>query len=1177
MTPKISDIALDTTAQIIKQNQIDYEPKISVIIPVYNTEEYLKESLDSVTSQTLKEIEIICIDDGSKDKSSEILLEYAQKDKRITIIKQPNLGPAQARNHGISIAKGEFIAFMDSDDMYPNNHTLEYMYTSAKKNKVLICGGSLIQLKHGIMITDASKFEEGYTFKKDGIIEYKDYQFDYGYWRFIYNRQFLKENQIYFPNYLRQEDPLFFIKAMWTAKSFYALAQPTYTYRASYKQITWTEQKSYDVVKALTDVLNYTKAHNLDKLHYINAQRLINTWFLRGFNQLIKKDENKILLEQMVASLNYNFINKWNPEFSLKSFYKVLSNIGKISVIIPIYNVEAYLPQCLDSIINQTLKNLEIICINDGSTDGSLKIAEKYAEKDKRIIIINQQNQGLPNARNSGLKIATGEYIMFIDSDDWIDTDYIEKMYFSAIENNADMVKSGYKHYFHDKVTDDLINKKINNRYTKKQLLQPYENNIVVWATLYEKDFLIKNNILYFDNDILKHEDILYTLKSTILANKIAPVIDTYYNYRRYSSVLSIFNYDESCILPIITSRALKFLNTHITPRKVYIASAQRLVWRMIEGYKKLVKYPQFTKDKFHYLKQMLTIFSKFRYKREIFENYNSLFKKLNKKYINQWLANQKNILIVEVNNCHGECLPGHIKYFQDMGYEVDVLINKAQQKENPLYMFNNICVTYQLPEHIIKKLNSVSAKEYDLCFLNSNTIYGYNALSILNLITPRTSLPKILYVEHDTNDICNISFTTTPIVLKKFNNSDTVFEVNPHYFGEFPYHEKNKITKFIVAGNIENKRKNHQLLISAVTRLVNKGINNFVITIIGKGDSLSIPENISSYFDIKGRLSYPDMYKEMSEADYFLTLLDPSNSEHNRYLKSGTSGSFQLIYGFNMPCLIAKKFARKHHFNSENSIIYSRNSQLASAMISAINTSDAEYQKMKNNLHLLSDNIYKNSLQNLYEAINHKIKHPALLKSFLLLPYYLPKTLILRKYLQNLAIKCIMGNLQTFRVDIKDVGSEKNFVTINAPNAQVLTSSCFSNTQSKVQLVEGNRLKQKITIKSIKDGNLHINFLGKDLGNKYIPHFPLWIDYKSIKINNKEILSAPISTRHEEPYQYEISVKKGQEITIEFKQQLHSYSKDELMGVILKLNHNSNYIRKNIKKIIKLILKKKK
>ena len=117
----------------------------------------------------------------------------------------------------------------------------------------------------------------------------------------------------------------------------------------------------------------------------------------------------------------------------------------KISVIIPVYNVEKYLRECLDSVINQTLKDIEIICINDGSTDKSLEILQEYENKDNRFILISQFNQGQGNARNIGLNISRGEYVLFLDPDDYYtDNTAFEKLYSCAIENNAKMIHFNY-------------------------------------------------------------------------------------------------------------------------------------------------------------------------------------------------------------------------------------------------------------------------------------------------------------------------------------------------------------------------------------------------------------------------------------------------------------------------------------------------------------------------------------------------------------------------------------------------------------------------------------------------------------------------------------------------------------------------------------------------------------
>lgn len=106
--------------------------------------------------------------------------------------------------------------------------------------------------------------------------------------------------------------------------------------------------------------------------------------------------------------------------------------MAKISIIVPVYNTEKFLEKCLNSLINQTLKDIEIICINDGSTDKSLQILEKFANKDKRIQIINQTNSGLSVARNIGIKKAKGEYIGFVDSDDWVDLNFFEQLYINV-------------------------------------------------------------------------------------------------------------------------------------------------------------------------------------------------------------------------------------------------------------------------------------------------------------------------------------------------------------------------------------------------------------------------------------------------------------------------------------------------------------------------------------------------------------------------------------------------------------------------------------------------------------------------------------------------------------------------------------------------------------------------
>ena len=112
----------------------------------------------------------------------------------------------------------------------------------------------------------------------------------------------------------------------------------------------------------------------------------------------------------------------------------------KYSIVIPVYNVEKYLHQCLNSVINQTYKNLEIICINDGSKDNSLIILNEYLQKDNRIVIVNQKNSGVSSARNKGIRLSTGDFISFIDSDDYLDLNVYEKCVQRIISDNSDII-----------------------------------------------------------------------------------------------------------------------------------------------------------------------------------------------------------------------------------------------------------------------------------------------------------------------------------------------------------------------------------------------------------------------------------------------------------------------------------------------------------------------------------------------------------------------------------------------------------------------------------------------------------------------------------------------------------------------------------------------------------------
>lgn len=183
----------------------------------------------------------------------------------------------------------------------------------------------------------------------------------------------------------------------------------------------------------------------------------------------------------------------------------------KVSVIIPVYNTEKYLPECIDSIINQTLEDIEIICINDGSSDNSLTVLEEYAKKDDRIKIYSKKNEGPANTRNLGLKKTKGEYIAFLDSDDCIKNNtHFETLYKLALENSADIVKSKYE-YMQTNLVYDFINDKI--KKDKNNFCSEY------CSAIFKSDF-IKNNNFSFPL-LIDMEDPVFTYSCALKANKV--------------------------------------------------------------------------------------------------------------------------------------------------------------------------------------------------------------------------------------------------------------------------------------------------------------------------------------------------------------------------------------------------------------------------------------------------------------------------------------------------------------------------------------------------------------------------------------------------------------------------------------------------------------------------------
>ncbi len=284
-------------------------PLISVIIPVYNVEKYLPECLDKTLGQSLHNIEIICIDDCSTDNSLKILKEYSAKDPRMKVLEMnKNSGSGPVRNLGIQRATGEFLAFMDPDDYYYNEHCLELLYNNATANDVDLCGGNIRYLWDG----SGELLPTGnIVFETCELINTYDIQNPYEYQRYIFRKDIIMKRGIRFPAYRRFQDPVFMLKCMVAIDKLFVTNKIIYIYRQNHKTVAWNIEKCTDMLKGVSDILRISKENNL----WIGYKKAVE-FFLKirlfvSFNLLSNKNISK-MMRNIASSL---LINKMPNEY----------------------------------------------------------------------------------------------------------------------------------------------------------------------------------------------------------------------------------------------------------------------------------------------------------------------------------------------------------------------------------------------------------------------------------------------------------------------------------------------------------------------------------------------------------------------------------------------------------------------------------------------------------------------------------------------------------------------------------------------------------------------------------------------------------------------------------------------------------------------------------------------
>ncbi len=583
--------------------------KISILVPIYNVSAYLDECLSSIKEQTLQDIEIICINDGSTDDSLDIIKKYADGDDRFVIIDKKNSGYGDSMNQGLKKATGEFIGIVESDD-FVKKEMFEDLYNLADKNDVQVAKSNALwywtSTNKAVKTNLVDEKNIGKVLKprNERGIFYKIPSI----WAAIYRRNFIEKNDIAFsPTPGASYQDTGFSYKVWSMADRVIFTDKAYLY---YRQDNMSSSMNNIATKApilfgeFESIEKYLKDHNRKELMQLIRERE----FVSLYNFLVHMDgqparlyakkiqerfdgvklDDSLFETQKIKNMYGILLNSPELYFSLVkakhytrravgAAYKLIPPVHRsreikwlkselaqrketpgpkrlkpsvidkknpaISVIVPVYNAETYLKQCLEALVSQTFKEIEIICVDDNSTDRSAKILADFAKNDKRIRIIKNKSKGVAAARNTGLEYASAPYIMWCDSDDFYDEKMCEHMLATMQHNQSDIVECA-TNVVYDKLDDNL--KQDVERYLRLKMVNKHKMNdwVIInsdaslWNKIYRRE-VIDGGAVRFPEGII-YEDAYFNDTYMVNCKNIVFLNERLYNYRRHDgSVMS--------------------------------------------------------------------------------------------------------------------------------------------------------------------------------------------------------------------------------------------------------------------------------------------------------------------------------------------------------------------------------------------------------------------------------------------------------------------------------------------------------------------------------------------------------------------------------------------------------------------------------------------------------------
>ena len=563
-------------------------PKVSIIVPVYNMERYLGKCLDALTKQTLVDIEIVAVNDGSTDSSPSILRAYAAKDSRIRIIDKPNSGYGASMNRGIDEARGQYIGIVEPDD-YPDLVMFDKLYKAAKKHNcdLVKCNYYLCYSDHVDVHWNLHGFVYGVPFDpadKPAIVCTAPTV-----WTGLYSRAFLKKEGIEFretPGAAFQ-DTAFSLKCWYAARRVVLLRRPMLHYRMDNPDSSSkTTDKVYTVCDELAEAEKFLRArpervktfigwHNVGKwekyrwnyeriapsVHEEFASRMRSEFESSAaageldFSLFDETSAHQLreLLDSGASAFAQSYPNgypaHWEVEQGLVRDGGHDNRVDQIpdgpspgiTVIVPVYNCAAFVGECIASLKRQTYRDFEAIVVDDGSIDDSVACAREAIADDERFTLLPQpENRGLSAVRNIALDRATGEYVVFLDSDDYLVDDALAKLIARARTQQLDDLYFSAQSFYESLSLSDTMNEDFSKRpsfdgvTTGRDLFVYFEDRdqFFVQAALHMvRRQLIEDEGIRFVEGLL-HEDILFTFETVVASQRSSFINEPLYMRR---------------------------------------------------------------------------------------------------------------------------------------------------------------------------------------------------------------------------------------------------------------------------------------------------------------------------------------------------------------------------------------------------------------------------------------------------------------------------------------------------------------------------------------------------------------------------------------------------------------------------------------------------------------------